>query len=379
MRLPAIFAMFVLLMLATAPASAKEHPGFDNLRLNQIQIIGSHNSYKLLLEPELFKIISIGSSRGPDIDYQHMPMTDQLQLGLRNLEIDICYDPDGGRYADPLGHKLIRAAGGVPIPHDPRGELATPGFKIMHQPDFDFRSSVYAFEKALEHFAIWSDAHPGHLPVIVTMNCKQRKEKSLGAGTVEPGRFDGDTFDKLDAVLRERLGNRLLVPDDIRGELPSVSAAIKTRGWPAIKDVRGRFIFVLDEGTVVRDVYLSERGPAARRCMFTLSDPASPEAAIFIVNDPKNDQERIAKLVKAGFIVRTRADAETKEARTGDTSRFEAAMSSGAQVITTDYYIPDLRRNVGYVVRFMDHDHGRSSGPYARANPSNPPAIAPAE
>jgi hypothetical protein len=47
--------------------------------------------------------------------------------------------------------------------------------------------------------------------------------------------------------------------------------------------------------------------------------------------------------VKAGLIVRTRADADTAEARRNDRSRQQAAFASGAQYVSTDYMQPDPR------------------------------------
>jgi hypothetical protein len=69
------------------------------------------------------------------------------------------------------------------------------------------------------------------------------------------------------------------------------------------------------------------------------------------MNDPIKDQERIKTLVKAGYLVRTRADADTKEAREGDYARFEAALSSGAQFISTDYYMEDKDLGTNYKIQ----------------------------
>ncbi len=44
-----------------------------------------------------------------------------------------------------------------------------------------------------------------------------------------------------------------------------------------------------------------------------------------------------------GYFVRTRADTDTTEARSGDTTRRDAALASGAQIVSTDYYRPDPR------------------------------------
>ena len=58
------------------------------------------------------------------------------------------------------------------------------------------------------------------------------------------------------------------------------------------------------------------------------------------MNEPIEQGDVIAERVARGFIVRTRADADTVEARTGDRTRLDAALASGAQYISTDYYKP---------------------------------------
>ena len=49
----------------------------------------------------------------------------------------------------------------------------------------------------------------------------------------------------------------------------------------------------------------------------------------------------LGELVRQGFIVRTRADDGTVEARANDTARRNAAFASGAQIVTTDFLTPD--------------------------------------
>ena len=62
-----------------------------------------------------------------------------------------------------------------------------------------------------------------------------------------------------------------------------------------------------------------------------------PAAAWFKINDPVRDFERIRSLVRQGFLVRTRADADTIEARANDPTRREKALASGAQFVSTDF------------------------------------------
>src|SRR5690606_7613631 len=94
--------------------------------------------------------------------------------------------------------------------------------------------------------------------------------------------------------------------------------------------------------------------------MFINAEPGTPEAAVLIRNNAKLPE--IRKLVKRGYIIRTRADSDTREARANDRSSFEAACRSGAQIITTDYYHKSTYFDSDYQVSF-------DGGKYVRLNP----------
>ena len=64
-------------------------------------------------------------------------------------------------------------------------------------------------------------------------------------------------------------------------------------------------------------------------------------------------------MVKKGYMVRTRADADTEEARRNDKTVFQAACASGAQIITTDYYYKSAFFPSDYVVKFDDGSYMR--------------------
>lgn len=333
--------------------AACEAPGLANRRLDQIQVIGSHNSYKRAIQPELMALMSVTGRDFSGVDYSHVSLTDQLNLGLRNLELDVYNDPQGGRYADPLGNRLLRAQGVTPWPREQEDELRTPGFKVMHDADFDFRAWHVDLRGALAALRAWSVAHPAHVPVVVTMNCKQDAPDVPGA--VKPAAFDAEAMSRLNQTLLEGLGREhLLTPDDVRRGRPRLRTAVMENGWPTVAQAAGRFLFVLDEGGPTRQNYL-ERFPELRSAaMFVDVDLLDPNAAIFILNDPVRDRARIETYTRLGFLVRTRADADTREARNNDASRFRTAQESGAQVITTDYAIPDRKISDQYVVRFPD-------------------------
>src|SRR5262249_10348037 len=141
------------------------------LRMNDIQALGTHNSYKRLAPPEEIAAIGQvdpGSAIG--LDYGHGPLTAQLDAGMRQLEIDVVYDPEGGRYTRPL--LAAQLYGDGPVPGFDPAPFAAPGFKAIHVQDIDFRSNCPLFVDCLREIAAWSDAHPDHAPILIMMNAK---------------------------------------------------------------------------------------------------------------------------------------------------------------------------------------------------------------
>ncbi len=350
----------ILALLMVGVLLALIPPLPDRLPLNQIQCIGSHNSYKQAIDPALFAMLSrLDSTRFKAIEYSHISLTEQLNLGLQGLEIDIYADAKGGRYAHPLGLQLAKGQ----APYDPDGRMNEPGFKVLHIQDIDFRSNCPTFRQCLDELKIWSVAHPNHNPVFITMNAKD--DTIARPGFVRPEPFTARVFDQLDSVLVTGMGrNRLITPDDIRGNRPTLEAAVLAGQWPTIQSVRGKFMFVLDETGRKRDAYRANHPSLAGRMLFTNADPGSPDAAFVILNNSIGDGPKIRELVQKGYLVRTRADADTKQARTNDYRNFEAAQQAGAQIITTDYYAKSQLFPSNYIIKFAD-------GSYLRVRPDD--------
>ena len=118
--------------------------------------------------------------------------------------------------------------------------------------------------------------------------------------------------------------------------------------------VKGKFLFVLDEKQEKIARYLKGQSHLKDRVLFVNAKEGHPEAAFRIVNNPQKDFKYIQSLVAKGYMVRTRSDSETKEARTNDYTRFEIAKASGAQVISTDYYAPSALINSKFKVAFSE-------------------------
>ena len=289
------------------------------LRLNEIQVLGSHNSYKLAMDPGKFAALAAENAPlAESLEYWHLPLPEQLDLGIRKLELDVFYDPEKSLYGER--------------------DQSQSQFAVMHVQNLDDRSNCPTLVTCLEVLRRWSERNPRHVPVFISFNTKDAVIDRPGFVTPVP--FGEAAWLALDAEIRRILGHRLLTPQDV------FSADVLQ--WPLLDAVRGRFVLILDEAGEKRQTY--SRG-WRERAMFANQPVGTAGAAIMIVNDPVSDFEQIQHLVRSGFIVRTRADANTREARDGDTRRRDRAIASGAQLISTDYYLPATHFATDYVVQ----------------------------
>jgi membrane-associated phospholipid phosphatase len=321
-----------------------------NLKLNDLVTVGTHNSYKTEIPDAVMTLIRAKApDRADELDYRHRPLSEQLDAGARQLEIDVYYDPEGGRFLNPIG---LRAAG---LALDParRAALAEPGFKVMHVPDIDVLSACVTLRACLGIVRRWSLAHPDHAPIMLMFNAKT--DTAVIPGGVSALPFDAAAFDALDSEVRAVFPPQALItPDNVQGRYPTLRDAALHGAWPTLGQARGKVLFALDEDADKVALYRGKRRSLEGRVFFVNTDENSPAAAYLTLNDPVADGARIRKDVEAGFIVRTRADAGTVEARKNDTHPRDAALASGAQFVSTDYFWPEPRLHNDYQVRLPD-------------------------
>src|SRR6476660_1778701 len=216
----------VLLLLATTPALAADcnltapdaaSAGADcarvwmdqNLHLNDIVTVGTHNSYKEAIPEKIMALIRLGSRKwAAGLDYSHIPLTDQLNDGARAIEIDVAYDPKGGLYAHPAGAAMT----GLTLPAAFADTMAKPGFKVLHVQDIDYRSVCATLIVCLQELKAWSTTHPDHSPILVTMNAKD--DEIPFPGSVTPLKLNTATFAALDAeILSVFPRDQIVTPD----------------------------------------------------------------------------------------------------------------------------------------------------------------------
>ena len=361
----------------------------NKLPVNEIQVIGSHNSYRKRTDPYILGFLYqnyqlLPPEFNPDTwDYEHLPLDAQFdEYGIRSIEFDVFDDPDGGLFYYRYGKAVVTgdpAAGYSNIP-----ALGGPGLKMLHYPDLDYNTNnYYTFKDGLTAVKNWSDAHPTHLPVVILIEPKEDNPQIELDGIAQlfgiPNYFTNtipftaSNLGTIEDEIWDIFGDdQVITPDDVRGNYATLNQAVTKKKWPKLEAARGKVMFVMINSNNEGQAYLSMYPGLQGATMFIFSQPGNPETAFVKMDDPVGNTTLIQNLVKDGYMVRTRADADTYEARyPGSTARMTAAFASGAQIISTDYYRPDPRAIMGpssgwsdYSVFFPNHD-------LARLNPVN--------
>jgi Phosphoinositide phospholipase C, Ca2+-dependent len=320
----------------------------DSLRMDQVQVLASHNSYHGRPYPQVLAALTKASpALALTLDYAHAPLPQQFDLGVRQIELDVWDDPQGGKYA----HPSFAENNGVKIPNNPA--MNAPGYKIIHQADVDTNSTCLTFVACLQLVKTWSDAHPGHVPMMVQIEMKDENVTEA-------------MFQRLEKEITSVFPrDNIVTPDDVRAGATTLGEQVRTHGWPTLRQTRGKVYFALDnEG--LRDAYVKGHPSLEGRLIFTPSAPGEDDAAFAKDNDPIQDANKIKAALAAHMIVRTRADADTAQARANDTSSRDKALAGGAQIVSTDYEQSDPTLHNNYVVKIP-------GGTPARCNPVTAP------
>ena len=391
--MPRFSARLCAALLATAtPVMAQESPALSpDLKLNEIQVLGTHNSYAMpvdkrllaIVDPILGRMMSDIGTRMPasmaalfkeehpndvkmseGLSYEHPDLKTQLDEGMRSLEIDVNPDPKGGNFLDPAGYRVLREKGVTDLlPFDKTG-LDAPGYKVLHMPDIDFRSHCPTFKLCLTQVREWSDAHPGHIPLFLVVEAKV-SDIPIFPNPTHTVSFTPALFDDLDQEIVSVLGReRLITPDDVRGAHATLNEAIRAGAWPTLKSARGKIVILMitATGEAATRGYLEGHPSLKGRMAFVRAEPGQDHAAFLMFDNALVRADDIKTYVRQGYIVRTRSDIETYEAKINDMTRANAAFASGAQVVSTDFEHPGNAYGTPDVVKLP-------GGGVARRNP----------
>jgi hypothetical protein len=319
----------------------------DSIPLNDIRVLASHNSYKLKPDPRVSKFLQkhkkkLGKENDPkQLEYGHLPLTIQLDsFNIRGFALDAYYDPEGGRYRKRKINVLVK---GMKKKSENR-LLELPGFKLIHISDVDYETNYTLLVEALDELREWSLTHEGHIPLFVNIEAKgsglgdESKILSfLGFKKALP--YDSLAYLHLDNEIKSIFNeDEIYTTKDLQGDFSSVKERLDSIGWPKFEEVKGQIIFILEGSNSA--FYRTSLNAGENRPMFSYGRPGDPATAFIVNNQPIGHEEKIDSLANI-YMVRTRSDAGTLEARANDYSRWNAALKSNAQIISTDYYKPD--------------------------------------
>lgn len=307
------------------PPPKFDYPLDDVLRLNHLQTKSTHNSYHIETEDN-----TVGEWR-----YTHAPLDVQLGTqGVRHVELDLRYD------------------------------LNLEAFEVYHLPVLDEQTTCRKLTDCLRVLKNWSDAHRAHHPIVVQFEIKD----AVPADEAGAESYFAALHEE---ILRVWPDDRILVPDEVQGDAPTLREAVLSKGWPTLGEVRGHVMFTLDDSGDARKAYTKNHTSLAGRILFADASPADPWAAIAILNDPIGEAAAIAEALAANMLVRTRADGDPGAViETGSTIEREAAIASGAQFVSTDF--PAKVPEAEYWVEIP-------SGTPSRCNPVTAPSECSAE
>jgi hypothetical protein len=168
-----------------------------HLRLDQIQVVGTAESYKQRPSAGLHRLIRMGGMADAEaLDFGQPSLTAQLDSDVRALSFDVAYDPNGGLFRNPAAASMAMEL----LDDNYVGAMRRPGFKTIHVLDVDYNSSCLALADCLKQVADWSRAHPRHLPIVITLHTNDARTPMPGA--TRPLACDAAALDALDSEIR---------------------------------------------------------------------------------------------------------------------------------------------------------------------------------
>lgn len=329
--------IFSLQIIGLSSLYAQQY--MDSTPMNQIKVLASHNSYKVAPTARTMKFIEkfkrfLGEDNQPfQLAYSHVSLRDQFsKFNIRGIELDVYNDPEGGHF---FKHKLNFFIPKQKIKDAAYEAMKKPGFKIIHIPDIDYQTHYLTLESALLELNGWSMENPSHAPIFVNIELKSRamgdESKILNwLGFPKAIPFTSQAFHQMDSLFKSTLKTLYSPSAFIHGEA-SMQERLKNQGWPLLQDIRGR-IFVIIQGKG------SDQFPTFGSAFKYGNEQDSN--CIFLLRDNPKDVN-VLQMLSERFMIRTRTDAGTIEARKNDFSRLKEALQSKAQILSTDYYIPD--------------------------------------
>lgn len=295
----------------------------DDVRLNQVQLIASHNSYKKNITRlgQLFVGLGENFDEARALRYAHPNLTTQLNKGVRSFEFDVVYRANR--------------------------------FELIHVPLVDQSSNAPLLNRAFDEIILWSDNNLNHFPIIILI---EPKEEFLFLDPfITP--FDTSSLEKLNQEVGDKFEDKLLKPRDLLIDERPLKTLLNDEGWPRVNDLLGKVIVVMHPGRI-NDAYLSIDSSLNTLNLFPGNYSDEGTHTSFIVSNNPYETEKINGFIDQNLIVRTRLDSNLII----NEDALEAVRQSGAQIISTDYFPSHTLDDV--FVAYLESNYTMIKNPY---------------
>ena len=285
-------------------------------KFNNTRYIGTHNSYKAKSTSTgafMNNIVEMVADEDPHTyDYGFASITDQLNSGIRSLELD--------------------------------GLLHKNGFwETTHHPYIDTATNCADFLLGLKEIALWSQNNPNHMPITILFEIKEWIVPIWGKS---PSLND---FIALDESIKNIFGDSLFTPYDMLGDSKDFEEMRNNDSWPTLDKLLGKVMIILHPSSKYNKIY---------------SGQSINESAIFLAVDKNVDFEEykfntcfaVANYVTAvqyneyyedNYFIRSRCDNFPYHSY----DSLESTINSNCNIMSTDFPITNPSTSDDYVVK----------------------------
>lgn len=182
----------------------------NGVKYNELQILGTHNSYKAKPQWNMYFLHPVSYK---NMTYYFDNITAQLNSGLRCFEFDL---------------------------RDSKKD----GIVCYHTDYGDNTSNCYDLAMAMEELALWSANNPEHLPV-----CIYFEQRGYNFDMLNKADFTKESHLKCEKIVKEKLGDMIYTPSMmLGGKYDTLAQMAEDNGWPELGDMLGKIV-ILNSGT----------------------------------------------------------------------------------------------------------------------------------
>jgi hypothetical protein len=307
-----------------------------NPKINEVRVVSSHNSYRKEFPEPIYSVVYTFAPDSTDFSYHYdkPSLTDQLNSGIRGLELDINVEKDA--------------------------------IRVFHLYPFDTKTNGNDWLLYLEELKIWSHNNPDHFPVMICVEYKDTAtffNSNYAKKTV-------DTVKRLnDSFLEVFDESDLIRPADVIGDYATMKEAIAANNWPRYNDAKGKLLFYANVGYSADGIEeeMIALDPTQKSLNFFISmrmqsdlgiEASMGDYAAFAVTDAgitPEDSAMIKGYVEAGYITRITMNPFTVEKK-GEIvfheDRKNNILASQGQLVSTDYIECAISPKLDFVLTF---------------------------